>query len=65
MRERGVGTGIHYRPLHQEPHYEVPLGPSLPGAEEFGRATLSLPFSVRVTESDVLTVAQVLEEALS
>jgi dTDP-4-amino-4,6-dideoxygalactose transaminase len=65
MLERGVGTGIHYRPLHQEPHYVDPLSPSLPGAEEFGRTTLSLPFSARVTESDVRTVSQALEEALS
>ncbi|HWQ70201.1 MAG TPA: DegT/DnrJ/EryC1/StrS aminotransferase family protein [Patescibacteria group bacterium] len=65
MCERGVGTGIHYRPLHQEPHYRVSFRPSLSGAEEFGSTTLSLPFSVRVTESDVLTVSRVLEEALS
>ncbi|MBZ0158662.1 DegT/DnrJ/EryC1/StrS family aminotransferase [Candidatus Methylomirabilis sp.] len=65
MWEGGIGTGIHYRPLHQEPYYGNSLGSSLPGAEEFGRTTLSLPFSVRVTEADVLAVSQALEEALS
>ncbi len=44
LRERGIGTQVHYIPVHMQPYYRQRYGAlSLPGAETYYRRTLSLP----------------------
>lgn len=64
MHERGIGTGVHYKPLHLEPaykflHYQ-------PGdfkmAEKIGAETLSLPLSPRMSVEEAHTVVNAVHE---
>ncbi len=58
LYSKGIGTGIHYKPLHLEPAYQF-LGykkGSFPNAEKWGEQELSLPVSPTMTEDDALRV---------
>jgi dTDP-4-amino-4,6-dideoxygalactose transaminase len=65
LRERGVGSGIHYPvPVHLQPAYanRVPLGPS--GCAETERAAaevLSLPLYPELTEDQVAQVCRAID----
>lgn len=60
LKERGVGTLIHYPvPVHLQPAYKdrVPLGPGgLPNTERAARGVLSLPLYPQLSDADVDTV---------
>lgn len=59
LHEEGIGTGVHYRPLHLEPGFKF-LGykeGNLPMAEKIGAETVSLPVSSTMTEDDAHRVA--------
>jgi dTDP-4-amino-4,6-dideoxygalactose transaminase len=59
MHEEGIGTGIHYKPLHLEPGFKF-LGykpGDLPIAEKMGAETVSLPVSATMSEDDARRVA--------
>lgn len=54
LYSKGIGTGIHFNPVHMEPGYEF-LGHrrgDFPQAERIGRMTLSLPVSSTMTKED-------------
>lgn len=54
----GIGTGVHYTPLHLEPAYRF-LGygrGDFPMAERIGERTLSLPLSATMTTEDAYYV---------
>lgn len=54
MYEAGIGTGVHYNPIHLEPGFQR-LGHKLgdfPMAEKIGLSTVSLPVSSTMTEED-------------
>lgn len=54
MHEAGIGTGIHYNPVHLEPGFRFmghKLG-SFPNAEKIGLSTVSLPVSATMTDED-------------
>ncbi len=54
LREVGIGTMVHYIPVHQQPYYRGRYGSLvLPGAEAYYARTLSLPLFVGMTENDV------------
>jgi dTDP-4-amino-4,6-dideoxygalactose transaminase len=58
LHHLGIGTGVHYTPLHLEPAYKF-LGykeGDFPVAEEIGRETLSLPVSSTMTTEDAKRV---------
>ena len=60
LYENGIGSGIHFRPLHLEPayvHFGFKEG-SFPVAEGIGRRTLSLPVSSTMTREDAEFIAQ-------
>lgn len=60
LQQKGIGTGIHYTPLHLEPAYQF-LGykkGDFPMAEKWGEKELSLPVSAVMTESDALRVVE-------
>jgi dTDP-4-amino-4,6-dideoxygalactose transaminase len=54
LHKKGIGTGIHFNPLHLEPGYEFleyQKG-DFPEAERIGRQTLSLPVSSTMVKED-------------
>ena len=58
LREQGVGTQVHYVPLHKQPYYRKRYGEiSLPGAEAYYEGCLSIPMFPSMTDADVEHVA--------
>lgn len=54
LHEMGVGTGVHYQPIHLEPGFRF-LGykrGDFPNAERIGDSTVSLPVSAAMSEDD-------------
>lgn len=54
LRRRGVGSQVHYIPVHQQPYWRRRYGPLvLPGAESFYRRQLSVPLFPAMADDDV------------
>ena len=56
LHREGVGTGIHYAPLHRHPYYRERFGLAdehFPNASHIGSRTVSLPLSPKVTDAEV------------
>lgn len=56
LHAEGIGTGVHYRPLHLHPYYRERYGHrpgDFPNAEWIGERTISLPFSSKLSDADV------------
>lgn len=54
LRKRGIGSQVHYLPLHQQPYYRYRYGEMrLPGAEAYYERTLSLPLFCGLEDGDV------------
>ncbi|MBU79859.1 MAG: UDP-4-amino-4,6-dideoxy-N-acetyl-beta-L-altrosamine transaminase [Rhodospirillales bacterium] len=54
LTEAGIGTQVHYLPLHMQPYYQDRYGEmSLPGAEAFCQQALSLPLFPGMEEAEV------------
>lgn len=65
LRARGVGSQVHYIPVHQQPYYRGRYGElDLPGAQSWYDRCLSLPLYPGMTGDDVDRVAAALAEAL-
>lgn len=65
LRARGIGTQVHYIPVHRQPYYRARYGEvGLPGADRFYRETLSLPLYPALSDADVDRVAVGLEEVV-
>jgi dTDP-4-amino-4,6-dideoxygalactose transaminase len=65
LRERGVGTAIHYPvPVHLQPAYRDRLGDvgSLPETERAAQEIVSLPMYPELSDEDVRSVAQAIRE---
>ena len=61
LTEAGIGTQVHYLPLHMQPYYRDRYGEmSLPGAEAFYGQALSLPLFPDMTEEEVEYVVETL-----
>ncbi len=61
LTEAGIGTQVHYLPLHMQPYYRDRYGEmSLPGAEAFYQQALSLPLFPDMTEKEVDYVVETL-----
>tara|TARA_Y100001934_G_scaffold276658_1_gene373685 strand:- start:20 stop:673 length:654 start_codon:yes stop_codon:yes gene_type:complete len=66
LRAKGVGTQVHYIPVHHQPYYCARYGRAeLPGAERYYQRALSLPLFATMTEQDVDRVVEALAECLS
>ena len=55
LKAKGVGSQVHYHPIHLEPFYRSQLGfreDQLPCAERFAERTLSLPLYPTLTEAE-------------
>lgn len=59
LKERGIGTGVHYPiPIHKQPFFvESGYDASIPVAEQAAREVLSLPVHPALSEADLERVA--------
>jgi perosamine synthetase len=67
LRARGIGTSVHFIPLHLHPYYRRTLGTrpgDFPGAEDLYARCLSLPLYPAMRPSDVDRVADALRTVL-
>lgn len=65
LKARGIGSQVHYIPVHRQPYYRDRYGAlELPGAEAWYARCLSLPLYPGMADGDVAKVAGALEEAL-
>ena len=65
LRAKGIGTQVHYIPVHRQPYYQARYGHfDLPGAEAHYARCLSLPLHAGMGEADVDRVVDALEEVV-
>ena len=65
LRDRGIGTQVHYCPVSDQPYYRDRYGnASLPGTATYYQRTLSLPLFVGMEDEDVGRVVSALTEVL-
>jgi UDP-4-amino-4,6-dideoxy-N-acetyl-beta-L-altrosamine transaminase len=54
LRARGIGTQVHYIPVHRQPYYRERYGAlDLPGADSYYARCLSLPLFPGMADADV------------
>ncbi len=65
LKEKGIGSQVHYIPVHTQPYYKNLYGEkNLSGADKFYQATLSLPLFPSMEESDVSRVVTVIKSII-
>jgi dTDP-4-amino-4,6-dideoxygalactose transaminase len=58
LRKEGIGTQVHYMPLHLQPYYRARYGEmTLPGAETYYANCLSIPLFPAMNHTDVERVS--------
>ena len=66
--QRGVGTQVHYIPVHTQPYYQTQFGykaGDYPVAEAYYERALSLPLYPKMTDDDVAQVIAAVREVVS
>jgi dTDP-4-amino-4,6-dideoxygalactose transaminase len=61
LKKRGVGTSVHFIPLHMHPYYRETYGYApgdFPVAHDLYGRSLSLPIHPKMTDSDVSKVIE-------
>ncbi len=58
LKDKGVGTGIHYIPNHIQPFFQKYATEALPVTEKVWKEILTLPLYVDLTDSDIETVVR-------
>ena len=59
LREQGIGTSVHFIPLHLHPYYRTKFGykpTDFPNASSAFERIVSLPIYPKMTEADVESV---------
>ena len=65
MAADGIGTQVHYIPVHRQPYYAQRYGQhSLPGAESYYASTLTLPLHPAMSETDIVRVVAALRKQI-
>ncbi|HEY5007475.1 MAG TPA: UDP-4-amino-4,6-dideoxy-N-acetyl-beta-L-altrosamine transaminase [Caulobacteraceae bacterium] len=65
LAARGIGSQVHYIPVHRQPYYRDRYGDlDLPGADAYYARCLSLPLYPGMTENDPDRVVEALAEVL-
>ncbi len=65
LREAGIGTQVHYVPVHRQPYFRTQAPtPELPGAEGYYSRCLSLPLFPAMRDDDVDHVVRELARAV-
>jgi Predicted pyridoxal phosphate-dependent enzyme apparently involved in regulation of cell wall biogenesis len=62
-----IGVGVHYLAIPEHPYYQDRFGwrpEDYPKASAYGRKTISLPLSPKLTESDVFDVTEAVRNIL-
>jgi len=66
LREKGIGTQVHYIPTHMQPFYiRLYQDQRLPGAEAYYEKVVSLPFYPGLSDEDVARVFSSVQEVLA
>jgi UDP-4-amino-4,6-dideoxy-N-acetyl-beta-L-altrosamine transaminase len=66
LRNKGIGTQVHYIPVHQQPFYTDKYGVEiLPGADAYYDRVLSLPLHTMMQEEDAAFVVQTLRQIIT
>jgi UDP-4-amino-4,6-dideoxy-N-acetyl-beta-L-altrosamine transaminase len=66
LRARGIGSQVHYIPVHRQPYYSKRYGDlALPGADAYYRRALSLPLFPSMSDDDVMRVVDALAEIVN
>ena len=66
LREKGIGTQVHYIPVHRQPYYRDRYDAlDLPGSERYYGQCLSLPFYPGMGDQDVERVVNNLKSLLA
>jgi UDP-4-amino-4,6-dideoxy-N-acetyl-beta-L-altrosamine transaminase len=61
LRAKGIGTQVHYIPLHYQPYYRNRYGElTLPGADKYYSQCLSIPLFPAMKDADLERVVSVL-----
>ncbi len=64
LRGKGIGTQVHYIPVHQQPYYRSLYGEcTLPGAEKYYSSCLTIPMFVGLTPAQQNSVIDELTHA--
>jgi perosamine synthetase len=56
LKEKAIGTQVHYIPVHLQPYYREHFGfkeGDYPGAEQYYRQCLSIPLYPKMTDEDI------------
>ena len=65
LKTRGIGSMVHYFPVHLQPYYRERYGPlDLPGAQRYYERALSLPLFPAMADDDVDGVVETLADVL-
>jgi len=65
LKAAGIGSQVHYIPVHLQPYYRQRYGAlALPGTERYYARTLSLPLYAAMADSDVDRAVDALADAL-
>jgi dTDP-4-amino-4,6-dideoxygalactose transaminase len=65
LAAQGIGTQVHYYPVHRQPYYAKRFAtPTLPGADTYYARALSLPLFAAMTPDDAARVASALRDLL-
>lgn len=65
LRDAGIGTQVHFPPVHEQPYYSERYGAlDLPGARRYHERALTLPLFPAMTDRDVDRVVAALGQAL-
>ena len=68
LREKGIGTQVHYIPVHTQPFYKEKFGykeGDYPYAEKYYEQELSLPLYPRLSDEDVNCVINAVKEVIA
>jgi dTDP-4-amino-4,6-dideoxygalactose transaminase len=66
LREFGIGSQVHYIPVHRQPYYQDLYGEMiLPGADAYFARCLSLPLYPSMTDDDVHHVVDAMSRMVS
>lgn len=65
LRQQGIGTQVHYIPIHRQPYYVARSGAlHLPGADAYYAKALSIPYYPLMTDHDAERVARAIKSVL-
>lgn len=66
LHAKGIGSQVHYIPVHSQPYYQNLYGSySLPGAEQYYASTLSLPLYPDMSDEDPHRVVKAIKEIMT